>query len=75
MGNIEGKSSTHINYSGLLETSWATLHSAVGHSVVRQRDAEGKGECWSVRSANRKLHLKLGWDNQSVGWMQKMTEI
>lgn len=57
MSNIEGKSSIPTNYLGLLETSWATLHSAVGHSVVRQKDAEGKVECWSVGSADRELHL------------------
>lgn len=75
MGNIEGKVSIPINYLGLLETSWATLQSTVGHSVVRQRDAEGKVEYWSVGSADRELHLKLGWEDQSVGWVQKMTEM
>lgn len=60
MSNIKGKASVPINYLGLLGTSWATLHSAVGHSVVRQRDAEGKVECWSVDSADREPHLKLG---------------
>lgn len=68
MSNIEGKASIPIHYLGLLETSWATLHSAVGHSVARQRDAEGKVECWSVDSADREPHLKLGqMTNQQAG--------
>ena len=44
VGNIEGKPSIPINYLALLETCWATLQSAVGHGVVRQRDAEDKVE-------------------------------